>query len=229
MQQNQSIFKNMTTSVLIVEDELRMAQSLEKGLQLHGFTTSVIGDGMLARLAKLTDYDVVILDWMLPGMSGIEILRYWRGEKKFKTPVLMLTAKTETEHKVAGLEQGADDYLGKFFEWPELIARLNALVRRTRTDYTVGNIFFDTSTQQFMEKKRSVHLSPREFALLKYFFDRPTKLVTRGHLISSVYGDNDPDSNVIERHIHSLRTKFDYDPIITVRGVGYRLNITKTV
>jgi DNA-binding response OmpR family regulator len=219
----------MTTSVLIVEDEARMAQSLEKGLKMQGFSTSIIADGMLARLAKLTDYDVVILDWMLPGMSGVDILRYWRMEKKWKTPVLMLTAKQETEHKVMGLELGADDYLSKFFEWPELVARLNALVRRTKADFVVGNIIFDPHSQQFVEKKHAVKLSPREFAVLKYFFEHPTKLVTRAHLIGTLYGDEDPDSNVIERHIHALRNKFDYDPIITVRGVGYRLNATKTV
>lgn len=215
--------------ILVIEDEHRMAMTLREGLEQAGFKVEIVSTGVLARLSDLTEYDAVILDWMLPGFSGIDILHYWRTEKKYKTPVLMLTAKNELQNRVAGLNTGADDYMSKFFEWPELVARIHALLRRNQVSFTVGTVYFDDSSQQFYEKNQAVHLSPKEFQLLKYFFDHPTRLITRDHLISWLYRDEEPDSNVLERHIHAIRHKFFYEIIHTVRGIGYRLNTTKSV
>jgi DNA-binding response OmpR family regulator len=216
------------THILIIDDEPKMVATLERGFRQYGFDTSVITDGIDARVAKIDDYDLVVLDWMLPGFTGLDALYYWRTTKKYKTPVIMLTAKTATDYKVEGLNAGADDFMSKFFEWPELLARVNALLRRTQVPFEVGGIVLDTIEQQFLEKGKPIHLTPKEYAILKYCFARPGRIITRDQLMDILYGmDWPPESNVIERHLHALRNKFQHDPITTVRGVGYRLNTAK--
>jgi DNA-binding response OmpR family regulator len=216
--------------ILLVEDEERMAQTLIKGLKKVGFGVTHINNGLSARVIDITDFDAVVLDWMLPGFSGIDLLRNWRSNKQM-TPVLMLTAKGEVRDKVDGLNFGADDYMTKFFEWPELIARLNALIRRnTLEDFIVGTIQLDRHNEAFSENAALVNLTATEYKILKYFFDHPTRLISKTSLVRAVYDQaSNPYSNVIERHIKSIRKKFTYDPITTNRGLGYRLNTSTPI
>jgi DNA-binding response OmpR family regulator len=217
------------SQILIVEDEERMAQSLEKGLNKMGYDTHVINNGLMARVQDIREYDLVILDWMLPGFSGLDLLRHWRSQK-FATPIMMLTAKGQTMDKVAGLDFGADDYMSKFFEWPELLARVNALLRRNKQKEQIGTIILDRENQVFLEDDKQVLLTAKEYLLLKYFFDHPSALITRPSLIRALYEDGeDPFSNVIERHIRGIRQKLNYDPIQTLRGLGYRLRTSDTI
>jgi DNA-binding response OmpR family regulator len=212
-------------TVLLVEDEQQMANTLIEGLTKHGFEVTHISDGARARISPVDTYDIVLLDWMLPGFSGIDVLHYWRMQK-IVTPVIMLTAKDGLNDTVMGLEFGADDYISKFFEWPELIARINALLRRTNSATTqIGPIILDRNNKQFSEKSSPVLLTKTEFKVLSYFFDHPSRLLTKDILIDALYSlDNSPDSNVIERHIKEIRKKIKYDIITTVHGMGYRLN-----
>ena len=216
--------------ILIVEDEERMAATLKKGIEQAGFDTTSLFNGLAARAIDISEYDLVVLDWMLPGISGLDLLQHWRLQK-FTTPILMLTARDALNDKVTGLDFGADDYVSKFFEWPELIARIKVLLRRVQLEETnVGTISLDRINQIFMENGQSVNLTATEYNILKYFYNRPGRLITRTSLLRSVYEDaKDPFSNVIERHIKSIRQKFEYDPITTIRGLGYRLNTSSAI
>ena len=217
--------------ILIVEDEYKMALSLEKGLHKYGFETTIVSDGFEARIQDISNYDLVILDWMLPGFSGIDILKEWRS-KGINTPVLMLTAKSELNDITYGLDLGADDYMSKFFNWGELLSRIKALIRRTKVDsiLQLENIFWDKNNHQFLENGVRVNLTPTEYNILARFFEKPHQLITRTNLIRSVYDQaSNPFSNVIERHIKSIRQKFQYDPIQTVYGFGYRLRFIEAV
>ncbi len=216
--------------ILIVEDEQRMAATLQKGLKHAGFETTIISNGLAARALNITEFDLVLLDWMLPGIAGIDLLQHWRSQK-YLTPILMLTARDALKDKVSGLDFGADDYLSKFFEWPELIARIKVLLRRNSTEQIqLGNIFFDRNNQVFLEDQQIVNLTSTEYNILKYFFDRPGRLITRTSLLRAIYQDSkDPFSNVIERHIKGIRQKLNYDPITTIRGLGYRLKSSTSV
>jgi two-component system, OmpR family, response regulator len=211
-------------SILIVEDEKKMAESLIKGLGKHEFKTTLVTNGVEARLQDIDDYDAVILDWMLPGFPGIEVLHFWRMQGK-KTPILMLTAKDQVNDIVTGLDFGADDYMSKFFEWEELIARLNVLIRRgVENQTTVGPVKFDRVAKQFFEKTKPIALTKTEYKVLSYLFDHPTRIVTKDILIDSLWNiDSTPDSNVIERHIKEIRKKIKHDLIETIHGMGYRL------
>ncbi len=214
--------------ILIVEDEERMSMTLVKGLTNLGYTTDVIGDGLNARLEDISQYDLVILDWMLPKFSGIDILEYWRKEKKYTTPILMFTAKSDTHSVVTGLDYGADDYMSKFFTWEELNARIRTLLRRGSPKEVIIDIpiEYDSQNHTFTEEGIIVNLTTTESKVLKYFFEHPKKLITRSQLSSAIYdNDFDPSSNTIERHIKSIRSKFNYDPILTIRGSGYRLKL----
>ena len=216
--------------ILIIEDELGMSNSLVKGLSKAGFLTTVINNGLVARSVNINEFDLILLDWMLPGISGIELLNYWRSQH-LQTPIIMLTAKNTVADKVNGLDFGADDYISKFFEWPELLARINALLRRITTQVIeVGGIKYDKVNQQFSENDRLIDLTATEHNILKYFFERPNRLITRTSLVRALYDQaHNPFSNVIERHIRSIRQKFSYDPIQTTRGLGYRLNTNQTI
>jgi DNA-binding response OmpR family regulator len=213
--------------ILVVEDEKDMARTLEKGLGENGFVVDLIINGTDARLMDIREYDVVILDWMLPGFDGISVLKYWR-EQKFSTPVLMLTARDFVKDRVAGLDGGADDYMSKFFEWDELLARLHALIRRTKPDSvkSVGQIEYNNQTQTFTENDKDIPLTTTETTILKYFFDHPHTIISASQLIRGVYDHAaNPYSNVVARHIKSIRKKLHYDPIETIRGLGYRLKL----
>jgi DNA-binding response OmpR family regulator len=214
--------------ILVVEDEQKMAATLEKGLTNHGHKVDIITNGLDARIVDTTEYDIVILDWMLPQIEGIEVLKFWRS-KKYQTPVLMLTARDTTKDKVLGLDIGADDYLSKYFEWDELLARINALVRRTSNSDLIdkiGTIEYNRNTKTFTENEIDIPLTSTETKILAYFFDHPHSIVTPTQLVRALYdhGDN-PYSNVIARHIKSIRSKTQYDPIKTIRNLGYRLRL----
>ncbi|MGL4759071.1 MAG: response regulator transcription factor [Patescibacteria group bacterium] len=215
--------------ILIVEDEERMAKTLVKGLQNSGYATKVINDGLYARLENISEFDLVILDWMLPKFNGLEVLEYWRKEKKFTTPILMFTAKNDTNSIVKGLDFGADDYMSKFFTWDELNARIRTILRRSKKANVNIDlpITYDNQNQSFIEDQKVVSLTSSEFKILLYFFEHPTKLISRSQLSNAIYnGEFDPSSNTIERHIKSIRSKFIYDPILTIRGSGYRLRLS---
>jgi DNA-binding response OmpR family regulator len=214
--------------ILVVEDEQKMAATLEKGLTNHGHKVDILINGLDARMADISLYDAVILDWMLPQIEGIDVLKHWRT-KKYTTPVLMLTAKDTVKDRVFGLDVGADDYLGKYFEWDELLARINALIRRTTNGEIVdkiGNIYYDRSAQTFTENDIDIPLTSTETKILAYFFDHPHSVISQTQLVRALYdhGEN-PFSNVIARHIKSIRSKTDYDPIKTIRNLGYRLRL----
>jgi two-component system, OmpR family, response regulator len=218
--------------ILVVEDELKMASLLRRGLQEEGHAVDLArtGDDALW-MARATEYDAVVLDLMLPGIDGIEVCRRLR-EGGVWAPVLMLTARDGVEDRVAGLDAGADDYLPKPFSFAELLARLRALVRRGANErpavLEVGDLRLDPATRRAWRGDDEVKLSAKEFALLEAFMRRPGDVLTRYQLLEHAwdYGYENR-SNVIDVYVRYLRDKVDRpfgrSSIETVRGVGYRL------
>lgn len=217
--------------VLVVEDEKKVAEFLRRGLQQEGYAVDVAPDGEdgVYHIENF-DYDVIILDWMLPKLSGIEVLRRIRAHKP-TVPVLMLTAKVQVQDRVAGLDTGASDYLVKPFAFAELSARIRALLRRgTQEDIKlrIANLEMDTATRRVTRAGKRIDLKPKEFALLEFLLRNPRRPVTRTMIIEHVWDIHfDAISNVVDVHINSLRNKIDrgFDPplIHTQRGVGYIL------
>jgi DNA-binding response OmpR family regulator len=218
--------------ILLVEDEPRMAAAIRRVLAAEHYTVDLAQDGEEA-LAFLDGkaYDVVVLDRMLPGISGDDVLRTMR-DKGVPTPVLMLTALSALEHRVEGLDAGADDYLPKPFAFSELLARIRALTRR-RPDLVTerlaaGDIQLDPDRHQVTVQGQSELLSAREYALLSYLIRHADQVVTRQQILDSVWGaEPDVYSNVVDLYVHYLRRKLaalgrDH-ALRTVRGVGYAL------
>ena len=220
--------------VLLVEDEERLARIVARGLREEGHQVDTVARGHDAREQGLViDYDVVILDWMLPDIDGIEILRAWRARGR-QLPVLMLTARGSTGEKVTGLRAGADDYLAKPFDFEELLARLEALHRRNAgvdRPRDVGDVTLDVRGRRLVCGERAQDLTSREFALAAFLFERVGDVVTRAELLSSVWGANfDGEPNVVEVYVAYLRKKLQKveaarAEIQTVRGLGYRLRV----
>jgi two-component system OmpR family response regulator len=218
--------------VLIVEDELRMASLIRRGLLGEGISADIVtsGEDALWR-AKVSDHDVIVLDVMLPGLDGFETCRQLRADGVW-APVLMLTARDAVGDRVAGLDSGADDYLVKPFAFAELLARLRALARRgdheRPTVLEVGDLRLDPATRMVSRRGTEILLSAREFALLETFMRRPGDVLTRLHLLEHAWDSAyDNRSNVIEVFVGRLRRKID-DPfgcasLETIRGAGYRL------
>ena len=218
--------------ILLVEDEPRMAAAIRRVLAAEHYTTDLAPDGEEA-LAFIDGhrYDVVVLDRMLPGISGDDVLRAMR-DKGIATPVLMLTALSALEHRVEGLDAGADDYLPKPFAFSELLARIRALTRR-RPDLVpqrlaAGDIQLDPDRHQVTVDGQSELLSAREYALLGYLIRHADQVVTRQQILDSVWGaEPDVYSNVVDLYVHYLRRKLETlgrkDALRTVRGVGYAL------
>lgn len=216
------------SSILIAEDEPRIAAFLEKGLRAHGFATCVVSDGISAREQALSGlYDLLILDIGLPRLDGFAVLAQLRGQGS-RLPVVVLTARDSVTDTVAGLEGGADDYMPKPFRFEELLAR----VRRRLTDtfsgeVTVlrhGELSLDLRTRQASVAGRVVDLSAREYVLAETFFRHPGQVLSREQLLSRVWGyDFDTGSNVVDVYVRYLRRKLGSDRITTVRGMGYRL------
>jgi two-component system OmpR family response regulator len=214
--------------VLVVEDETKLAALLRQGLRREGMAVDVArtGEEALVR-ATATNYDVILLDVMLPGQSGLEVCRNLRAREVW-APTLMLTALDEVEDRINGLESGADDYLAKPFSFLELLARMRALIRRGApprpTLLTVGDLRLDPAARVVWQADRELSLTPREFAILEQFMRRPGEVLSRFELLEHVWdGSYENRSNVIEVYVGYLRDKLDRDAIETVRGVGYRL------
>ncbi len=218
--------------VLLVEDDLRLANSLRRGLGESGMAVDAFnrGDDAVAA-ATSTPYDVIVLDLLLPSKNGLEVAREIRA-RKLGTPILMLTALDAVEDRVRGLEAGADDYLVKPFAVRELIARLRALARRHLPDRTavlqVGLLVLDTGAHSLRVRGLDVPLTAKEFAILEFFMHNPGRLLTRSQVLEHAWDyDFDGGRNLIEVYMARLRRKLGAagvkDPFITVRGAGYRL------
>ncbi|WP_159500371.1 response regulator transcription factor [Microbacterium sp. 18062] len=215
-------------SILIADDEARISGFIDKGLRSAGFATRVATTGTEAlRLAQTGEFDLLVLDVNLPEMDGFEVLEQLRGSGS-RLPVIMLTARVELEDTVAGLEGGADDYLGKPFRFDELVARIR--LRMTRDDPAAPtelrrhDLRLDIRTRRAHVGERSVELSAREFALAEELVRNAGQVLSREQLLSRVWGyDFDPGSNVADVYIGYLRQKFGSERIETVRGMGYRL------
>jgi two-component system, OmpR family, response regulator len=218
--------------VLLVEDELRMASLVHRGLTQEGLAADVAETGEDALwMLGAHDYDVIVLDVMLPGIDGFETCRRLRKSGVW-TPVLMLTARDSVEDRVAGLDTGADDYLVKPFAFAELLARLRALARRGKMErpsvLEVGDLQLDPAAREVRRGKSEIRLSAKEFALLETFMRRPGEVLSRLHLLEHAWDfAYDNRSNVIDVYVRHLRSKID-EPfgrrsLETVRGVGYRL------
>jgi two-component system, OmpR family, response regulator len=218
--------------VLIVEDELRMASLIRRGLSTEGLAVDVAGRGEDALLmAETADYDAIVLDVMLPGMNGFETCRHLRT-RGIWAPVLMLTARDSVDDRVAGLDTGADDYLVKPFAFAELLARLRALARRgdaeRPTVLRVGDLQLDPATHRVHRGDVEIRLSAKEFSLLETFMRRPDEVLTRLYLLEHAWDfAYENRSNVVDVYMKRLRTKID-EPfglrtLETIRGSGYRL------
>jgi two-component system, OmpR family, response regulator len=218
--------------VLVVEDELRMASLIRRGLTEEGLAADVAPNGEDALwMAQSHEYDAIVLDVLLPGMNGFETCRRLRTSGVW-APVLMLTARDSVEDRVAGLDTGADDYLVKPFAFAELLARLRALARRGDAErpsvLEVGDLYLDPATRQVRRGTREIRLSAKEFALLETFMRRPGEVLSRLHLLEHAWDfAYENRSNVVDVYVRHLRRKID-EPfrrrsLETVRGAGYRL------
>ncbi len=217
---------------LVIEDELRMASLIRRGLVKEGLAADIAPNGEEALVsAGASDYDAIVLDVMLPGINGFETCRRLR-EGGVWAPVLMLTARDSVEDRVAGLDTGADDYLVKPFAFAELLARLRALARRGDPErppvLAVGDLRLDPATREVWRRDTEIQLSPKEFSLLETFMRRPGQVLSRLHLLEHAWDfAYENRSNVVDVYIRHLRRKID-EPfgrhtLETVRGAGYRL------
>lgn len=216
------------SSILIADDEPRISGFIEKGLRAAGFATRVAATGPEALALALTDeFDLMVLDVNLPGFDGFHVLEQLRGSGS-RLPVIMLTARVELHDTIAGLEGGADDYLGKPFRFDELLARIRLRMRRDESaaspELSHGDLHLDIRTRRARIGDHDVELSAREFALAEELIRHAGQVLSREQLLSRVWGyDFDPGSNVADVYIGYLRQKIGSDRIETVRGVGYRL------
>jgi two-component system OmpR family response regulator len=218
--------------VLVVEDEVKMAGLLKRGLEEEGYAVDVARDGSEALwLGVENPYDAVILDVMLPDLDGFEVCRRLRSDGRW-APVLMLTARDAVPDRVAGLDAGADDYLTKPFSFTELFARLRALLRRGAAErpavLRAGDLALDPASRKVTRGGAAIELTAKEFALLEYLLRHPGEALTRTRIIEHVWDfAYDGDSNVVDVYVRYLREKIDRpfgrDSIETVRGTGYRL------
>ena len=223
-------------SLLLVEDDERVRRFLVRGLEAEGYSVAVACDGPEGfAKARSEIFDTLILDIMLPGFSGRELCHRLRGAG-VGTPILMLTALDATEDKVEGLRGGADDYLTKPFDFDELLARIEALIRRGRGAATeppqvlqAGEVTLDRQAVTVQRSGESVDLTIKEFQLLEFLMASPGRAMSRTRILNKVWGyDSDPLTNVVDVYVRRLRTKLNWDPetglIRTLRGYGYKLD-----
>jgi len=220
----------MVMRVLVIEDELKMADLIKRGLEEEGMEVETAYDGETgAGAAKTGNHDLILLDLGLPGRDGMEVMRELR-ESGLMTPILILTAQDSTEMKVTGLDTGADDYITKPFAFSELLARIRALLRRTHTEDTtklqIGDLILNLINRRASRAGNEVQLTNKEFSLLEFFMRHPDEILSRETLSEKVWEETfDTLTNVIDVYINYLRNKVDrhYEPklIHTVRGVGY--------
>ncbi len=214
--------------VLVVEDEHKIANSIKKGLEQESYAVDITYDGEAGYdLASSEDYDLLILDILLPKMDGLMICSKLR-KQNIHTPILLLTAKGQTEDKVKGLDAGADDYLTKPFAFEELLARARALSRRPKnglgTILKLADLTLDTLSFTVKRGEKNIRLSSKEYALLEYLLRHPNQILTKDQIISHVWNyDADVLPNTVEVYIGYLRKKIGNDLIHTIRGFGYEL------
>ncbi len=217
--------------ILIAEDEQRIANFLEKGLQANGFSTTQVANGNeAASIACSEDFDLLILDINLPDKNGWKVLEELRGRGE-KIPIIILTARGDVSDRVAGLENGADDYMTKPFSLEELVARVRLRLRDASSPKAneemvlqVRDVTLDLRKRVVMQGDRTLDLSVREFALIEMFLRHPGQVLSRDRLLEHVWGyDYDPGSNIVDVYVGYLRKKLKGDYIETVRGIGYKL------
>jgi len=221
--------------ILIVEDEVRIADFLQRGLRAEGHFSVVANDGEAGlALALEGDFDLLLLDMMLPGMHGRDICQHLRM-KKVNTPIIILSAMDSLDDVIAGLRMGADDYMTKPFSFEELIVRIETVTRRSAREFTeddslvVGRLSFNRQSLRFLVDGNEIDLTAKELAIIELLMSHPETLFSRERILSNVWGMNmDPLTNVVDVYIGKLRKKIDDDHansiIETVRGLGYRLN-----
>ena len=218
--------------ILVVEDDPLLGPNLKKGLEKHHYAVDLANDGEEAVLmGTTTPYDLIVLDVLLPRLNGFEVCRQLRGRKR-TTPILLLTALGEVDHRVTGLDTGADDYLTKPFAFRELEARVRALLRRESATKTVElrfhDITLDTGTHEARRGERVIPLNHKEYALLEYLMRHPHQVLSRTMIAEHIWDcDAEHLSNVIDVYIRYLRRKLcehdEPDVIHTIRGSGYQL------
>ena len=218
--------------LLVIEDEKKIANLINKGLREQGYSVDILHDGTegLER-ASSEPYDAIVLDIMLPGRDGISVLRTLR-ERNIATPVMVLTARGSVNERVEGLNAGADDYMAKPFSMDELIARLRALMRRVTGEtislYKSGDLSMNLVSREVLRGTRKIELTAREFRLLEYLMRAPNQVLTRSQIIERVWEYHfDPGTNLVDVYIQRLRRKVDdgeeWKMIQTIRGVGYSI------
>lgn len=229
--------ERMTAKILIVEDVASLALLLRYNFEAEGYCVSVAERGDQAeRIVRDDPPDLIVLDWMLPGLSGLELCRRWRaGDVSRNIPILILTARSDEADRVRGLAAGADDYVVKPFSVPELMARIRAILHRANPDrigdaLAVGDILLDRETHHVTRNGREIRLGPTEFRLLKFLMETPGRVFSRPQLLDGVWGNESfVDERTVDVHIGRLRNAInrgrDKDPIRTVRGVGYALGV----
>jgi two-component system response regulator MprA len=222
----------MAEKILVIEDEVRIAQFLERGLIYEGYRVEIAHDGRTGlNMARDNPPDLVILDWMLPGLDGLEVCKRLRSASAI--PILMLTAKEETENRIQGLDAGADDYVVKPFSFDELLARIRALFRRSVPSshpevLHFADLALDTGTHRALRGTRAIDLTAKEYELLELFMRHPRQVLTREVIFDRVWSyDFGGESNIIEVYVRYLRQKTELNGearlLHTVRGVGYVL------
>jgi len=219
-------------NILLVEDDQQITSYLKKGLEEEGFSVEVVHDGEDGLLhVRTKSYEVIILDWMLPKLSGIDICTIARSNS-INTPILMLSAKSDIEDKIEGLNCGADDYLSKPFAFDELVARINALVRRKTlqndTLLTVADLTFNVTAREIKRANTTIALTVKEYELLELLMKSMGHIVSAKKISDYLWGDEDIESNIITVLIHHLRSKIDGNHDIklikTVRKLGYKID-----
>jgi len=215
--------------ILLVEDEAKVARFIKEGLTAEGYEVEIAADGKSGEKKALDgDFDLILLDVLLPKKNGFEVLHALRSSG-LRTPIMMLTARSATEDVVQGLDHGAEDYLTKPFAFNELLARIRSLLRRERqspTVYRLADLHLNTMTRKATRGGTAIELTAREFALLEYLMRHPHKLITRQQLAKEIWGFNfDPGTNIIDVYINHLRKKidqaFEKKLLHTERGKGY--------
>jgi DNA-binding response OmpR family regulator len=218
--------------ILLVEDEAKVARFIKEGLTAEGYDVEIAADGKAGEKKALSgEFDLILLDVLLPKKNGFEVLRTLRTEG-MRTPVLMLTARSATEDIVQGLDHGADDYLTKPFAFNELLARIRSLLRRQRNSHTtirLADLLLDTLTRKATRSGTTIELTAREYSLLEYLMRNQNKLITRQQLAKEIWGFNfDPGTNIIDVYINHLRKKidqgFETKLLHTERGKGYYIS-----
>ncbi len=230
----------MPAKVLVVEDEAAISHLLDYNLTAEGFEVTVVEDGDDVLLSAVdTDPDIILLDWMLPNVSGIELCRQLRARNETHAiPIVMLTARGEEEDRLRGFDKGADDYVTKPFSMSELIARMKAVLRRTNPSIasdvaTFADISLDRETMRVKRGDRDIVLGPTEFRMLDVLLQRPGRVFSREQLLDRVWGhDIYVEARTVDVHVGRLRKalnrKNEKDPIRTVRSSGYALDETYT-